>query len=345
MPSDQAMPLKQWGEALAKARHANGQSVDECARELRISTAQVRGIESASLSAFHGEGYYRRAVQKYATHLGVELDPPISNLPLTDSQIALKRFDRNAVASRLATRETLLTGAQTVPSTGSRKTHIGRWLIVILAGLVGLGTYLAVGEGWPTKHDNNAEPVSVTTEQVTITTSPQKSTDQTSRTDVDVLSDSTTKTDTSSDALSPPPVGLTIQETTAQTTVNINAQIAEPAVVIETETKTETEAKTATVPAPKPEPVPTIATPATDTLQITFDGDCWVEVRFKDGRLEQKVYVSGEKLTLAVADIERLVFGNAQAARATRGEQAFDLLRFARGGSVARISEADLQQP
>jgi cytoskeleton protein RodZ len=337
MPSDQAMPLKQWGEALANARHANGQSVDECARQLRISTAQVRGIESASLSAFHGEGYYRRAAQKYATYLGVELDPPLSDLPLTDSQIALKRFDRTAVASRLASRETLLSGAQTVPSSGARKTHIGRWLILILAGLVALGTYLAVGEGWPTKHDNNADSVSVTTEQVVITTSPQQTTDQTSRTDVDVLSDATTKTGTSSDALSPPPVGLTVQESTAQTTVEITSQTTAPAVVIETDTQT--------VSAPKPDPAPTIATPTTGTLQISFDGECWVEVRFKDGRLEQKVYVSGEELTLAVADIEGLVFGNAQAARATRGAQVFDLLRFTRGGSVARLSEADLQQP
>jgi hypothetical protein len=94
-----------------------------------------------------------------------------------------------------------------------------------------------------------------------------------------------------------------------------------------------------TVTAAEPAPAP----PPADILEARFTGDCWVEVRYKDGRVEQKVYTERDILTVPVNEIRSMVLGNAAAVRAQRQGQSFDVMTFTGGRNVSRISEADLR--
>ena len=93
MQSDDQLPLASWGQALAAARTEQGLGVVETARELMLSPSQLRGIEGGDMQSFHWQGYYFRAVQKYANRLNIVLDPAVESLPLTDSQIGMQRLN------------------------------------------------------------------------------------------------------------------------------------------------------------------------------------------------------------------------------------------------------------
>ena len=63
-----------YGARLAEARKARDLSVDEVARILLLSGAQVRDLEQESERAFYTPWFYRQALRKYALLLGVALD-------------------------------------------------------------------------------------------------------------------------------------------------------------------------------------------------------------------------------------------------------------------------------
>jgi hypothetical protein len=91
---------------------------------------------------------------------------------------------------------------------------------------------------------------------------------------------------------------------------------------------------------------PAIAPTPPDIIEATFTQDCWVEVRFNDNRIEQKIYTPGEKLELRASEIKSLVFGNARAVNAQRAKVEWSVMSFTvPGGNVARIPQASLQKP
>ena len=157
MQSDNQLPLAAWGQALAAARAEQNLGVVETARELMLSPAQLRNIESGTMQSFHGSGYYFRAVQKYANRLGIVLDPAPESLPMTDSQLGMQRLSKQSTESNtsataiLSRRQSTLDNGLKVAPFRSRSSRVGMALGVILVFAVALGVYLSVEEGWPNK--------------------------------------------------------------------------------------------------------------------------------------------------------------------------------------------------
>uniref|UniRef100_UPI00404822D6 RodZ domain-containing protein n=1 Tax=Orrella sp. TaxID=1921583 RepID=UPI00404822D6 len=323
MQSDDQLPLAAWGQALAAARTEQGLGVVETARELMLSPAQLRNIESGTLQSFHGSGYYLRAVQKYATRLNVVLDPAVEALPLTDSQLGMQRLNKNlpeshaSATATLSRRQSTLDNGLSVSPFRSRSSRIGMVLGVILVFAVALGVYLSAEEGWPNK--------------------------QTSQT-ADGMAQQT-------------PSGESVQAITVPITPDLDQPVSlsdqsprpatEPLLVSPTATRAVSVTEPLTLPAPAPEvappPAPEPPPPPADIFEARFTADCWVEVRYKDGRVEQKVYTERDILTVPVDEIKGLVLGNAAAVRAQRRGQSFDVMTYAGGKNVSRISEADLR--
>jgi len=331
MQSDNQLPLDAWAQTLAQARGEQGLSLLEIARELMLSPAQLRDIESGSMQSFHGSGYYVRAVQKYAKRLGVALDPTVEALPLTDSQLGMQRISKSprpstsSATATLSRRHTTLENGLTVARHRSRTSRVGMTLGTILAVALAIGIYLSLEEGWPTKQveqniGNGQQTTLAKTAPLGATEAPVAPVAPLPLVPSEPLGNTplaatpeTTGVDSSAPSMTPPTVDAEI----------VIAVAPEPAPA---------------PPAPPPPPPPNI-------LEARFTADCWVEVRYKDGRVEQKVYNNRDILTVPIEEVVSLVFGNAQAVKAEKRGQSFDVMAFARGKNVARLSEADLQEP
>ena len=339
MQDIEQLPLKVWAEQLAHARNSAGLDVNSLARELLLSASQIRGIESGSLNAFHGPGYYLRAVEKLAKRLDVVLDPPMTELKLTDSQLALNRVKNNPSAAPLAKRQSNLVGADTMPGS-NRRSAVATWMTALVLLLVATGVWLATKEGWPNK---DATPVLATSTPNTTDTAP--STVQTIEQNRLAELASTTSPGGQERAIAQPSTQESsldsVEKNSTESILDTQATSLEnqPAVAVSPEP---------TQPPPAIEVASQASPPAVtvdDTLEATFDADCWVEVRFVDGRIEQAIYKPGQSFTVLANEVDRLTFGNAQAVQATRAGESFDILRFTRAGNnVARISANDLKQ-
>lgn len=351
------LPLSQWAEQLKQARELSGQDLATMAPALMLSSAQLRAIESGSLSAFHGPGYYLRAVEKYARHLNITLEPPVTELKLTDSQIALNRVKNQPSAAKLAKRESSVLGANAMPRASSR-TRMGTWLAGVLLVLVGIGTWLAIDEGWPGKE--TAKPVAELTNGEVSDQANKELSETTATIRVEPSGNAASATANNGNNQSGTVLAATTVPIASAPAALANQPVAsnsisEAATVEPTpETSLQSPASQLTItpppappvaePEPTPQPTPATTAPPPDVIEAGFNADCWVEVRFVDGRVEQGIYKPDQTLSVPVNQIERLTFGNAQAVRATRAGQAFDVNAFTRSGNnVARISARDLQ--
>lgn len=327
MQSDDQLPLAAWGQALAAARAEQNLGVIETARELMLSPAQLRSIESGTMQSFHGSGYYFRAVQKYANRLGVVLDPAPESLPMTDSQLGMQRLSQHSTESNtsataiLSRRQSTLDNGLKVAPFRSRSSRVGMALGVILVFAVALGVYLSVEEGWPSKQTAQTRDTLQTPSQmgnavqsvaVPIKPVPEKPA---------IVSGQSTPSATSAQS---PALSRVIEPLSAAPTI-APAPLPEPE------------------PAPVIEPPPAPPPPLADIFEARFTADCWVEVRYKDGRVDQKVYTDRDILAVPVEEIDRLVFGNAAAVKAQRQGESFDVMTYAGGRNVARIRQAELQ--
>ena len=323
MQSDDQLPLAAWGQALAAARTEQGLGVAETARELMLSPSQLRGIEGGNMQSFHGPGYYFRAVQKYANRLNIVLDPAVESLPLTDSQIGMQRLNKNSPESHasatatLSRRQSTLDNGLTVAPFRSRSSRIGMVLGVILVFAVALGVYLSIEEGWPNKQNAQA------TDGMAPPSPPDKSVEALAK---PVKPDLGALASVSRQSPSPATEPLLVSPTATEAVSAIEPLTAS--------------ASASPEPALKPPPAPP---PPADIFEARFTADCWVEVRYKDGRVEQKVYTERDILTVPVDEIRSMVLGNAAAVRAQRRGQSFDVMTFTGGRNVSRISEADLR--
>ncbi len=335
MQDIEQLPTAMWAEQLQSARLEAGLEVGALARELMLSPLQVRGMESGSLSAFHGPGYYLRAVEKYAHRLGIELDPQVTELKLTDSQLALKRVKNRPSAEPLASRHSNFSRADTMPGRAQRG-RIGLWVAGIVLLLLGAGFWLAVKEGWPGHTADGALPLQAQAD-ITQTTEPAPPALADARAQgTDQAPASVTQQSLPLGTVSSPLETNPLLPPGSEALVAIGATPA-----FESAPEPEPVAEPAAEPAPEPAPEPE---PLIDEIEIRFSADCWVEIRRLDGTVAQGIYQPGQTLVVPVTEVERLSFGNAQAVVATRAGEPFDVMRFTRAGNnVARISAADLE--
>ncbi len=348
MQDIEQLPLEQWASQLKAARQAAGIDFSTLAQELLLSQAQLRCLETGSLTAFHGPGYYLRAVEKYAQRLDIVLDPPVTELTLSDSQLALKRVKNTPSASSIAKKHTNRLDSEVLPSASSR-TRVGVWLGVLLIALVGVGTWMAISEGWPNGENGNGTALVEQTAVQTDASSPiepeQQNEDTLAAASANASANAsvTTPEQATSDLFGSP----LATDPTANATDPTTAAVTDPASETANSTNPQTTPAAQAAPDPEPdstpEPPPAPPPPPPDVIQASFNADCWVEIRRVDGTTEQGIYKPGQSVTVDVADIERLTFGNAAAVSATRAGEPFDVLAYTRGGNnVARISKQAL---
>lgn len=70
MPKEHAQAI---GNALKQAREARGENLAEAAFRIALSPSQLRAIEAADVTPFYSMSYYRQAVERYASFLGVSI--------------------------------------------------------------------------------------------------------------------------------------------------------------------------------------------------------------------------------------------------------------------------------
>lgn len=337
MSTEQELPLQSWAEQVSAARRAKSISQTELAHQLMLSPAQMRCIEAASLTAFHGVGYYLRALKKCETHLGISLAPPLQSLDLTDSQLALKRFKKPAPATTLAKRQSHLHTADQLP-TGHRRTKVGAALIGLLVLLVGTGVWLALDEGWPGLSEPPPDVANLPAQTVSGAADVRKN-----------EAGATTErasTTLSSTASGPADSSLPQSALALPATPNEPAKVGQPTTATDTESNRAlaADSQPPTADAAKPMTAQTTASASPDVIEASFRDDCWVEIRYRDGRIKQAIYKPGQSLSFMAQEATRLTFGNAQAVKATRQGQPFDVMTYTKGGNnVARIPESALQ--
>jgi cytoskeletal protein RodZ len=206
--------------------------------------------------------------------------------------------------------------------------------------LVGTGTWLAIEEGWP-----NRQNVPVVAETNNDQQEPP-SIDGAIKQAEPAISVAVTEAIQAESLPSLPmlPMLPTAPAATAATeTITVIAQTPPEAFaqgVVPSSESAVSESAT-----PEPETKPEVETaPTANLFDATFTADCWVEIRFTDGRIEQRIYTPTQTLSLPINEIERVTFGNAQAVQASRAGKAFDVVAFTRSGNnVARMSAQDLQ--
>jgi len=325
------LPLEQWANQLKLARESAAIELSTLSQDLMLSVAQLRSIEAGSLKMFHGPGYYLRAVEKYAKRLDITLDPPVTELTLTDSQIALKRVKNTPSASSLAKNQSNLLGAHAMPR-AMRRSRIGLWLGVVLLLLVGTGTWMAIQEGWP-NGDETSLAQNEASQNNLQANAPTPSL-QTERSPLDSTTSEAPTTGTGAlSTLVENQTSVVLEREQGLTTSPDGVAIAMATAESASELTPEPAPELATEPAPPPP----------DVIEALFSADCWVEIRRVDGSTEQGIYKPAQTLTVDVSDIDRLTFGNAQAVSATRAGEVFDIMAFTRGGNnVARIPGAEL---
>ena len=346
MLSTESPPAESWGQALAQARAQQRRDHGTISRELLLSLAQLRGIEAGQTHAFHAQNFYLRAVQKYADHLNVTLDPPVSNfqeatLSGTHHPKSMHR------ASGIARRQSSPPNALHMPSAGAHGARLGRWMVLLVLGLVAAGVYLAVGEGWPSRSIDEITPQNGV--NLSDPTADRVATTPATPAAVPMASTVTSATD-STFATAEPVQQLTTQtappaSTPTDVPPNTQSQSVQGTTIAPVKAQT---GATASEPPAASSPAVTSVIPGrvvTDELVLTFNQECWVELLQTNGQSQQRIYKPGEELRIAADQVERLVLGNAQAIGAQRAGKPFDVTQFIRGsGSVARLDAQSLSR-
>ena len=343
MQSTETLPLKSWGQALAQARAEQSRDLGTISRELLLSLAQLRGIESGQTHAFHAQNFYLRAVKKYADHLHVTLDPPVSAYQ-ESSPSGTHHTKSLQRASGIASRQSSPPNALHMPAQRPHGARLGRWMILLVLGLVSTGVYMAVIEGWPSrpideivahKDGGPGEPSGNP-----IAAAPPAAAPPLNKTS----NDSSDRTSTSISVPAPTSSSsASLSKSAVQAPLQTNAQPDRAQVQSTGAVTSESANSPATGPSTVQTPSPDRAVP--DELVLTFNQECWVELLQTNGQSQQRIYKPGEELRVATDQVERLVLGNAQAIRAQRAGKPFDVTQFTRGtGSVARIDAQALSR-
>jgi hypothetical protein len=198
-----------------------------------------------------------------------------------------------------------------------------RYLYVGLGVLVLGAIALAITEGWPFSDETEeiattatpAESASATTIAVPIATP------QARPAAANPASNATTQSSSVASASTSLP-----QEVSAQAVTPAPAPALAPA------------------PVPAPVPAPAPAQEVKATMRIDFKAECWVSLQTADGKRVDRIYKSGETLSVPIANVSGLILGNAPAANVFLAGRQVDVL--AKGltqGNVTRLDQKSIQ--
>ena len=79
-------------------------------------------------------------------------------------------------------------------------------------------------------------------------------------------------------------------------------------------------------------------------MRIDFKAECWVSLQTVDGKRADRIYKSGESLSVPIANVSGLILGNAPAASVfLAGRQVDVLSKGLTQGNVARLDQKSIQ--
>jgi cytoskeletal protein RodZ len=299
------LPEQELGALLRHARNEQQRSVAQVARVLILSSAQINGIESGSLAAFHNRTYYLRALKKYLNYMGIGVQAAtLSLLAQLEQQTAEQDGGTSPKEASLLVGSVLDPSKKILLIPNKRlPLLLGALAVLVVIGLIAF----ALTQRLPQ-------------------TSPDSSTAQPADSVQDI---SQTR---------PPITAIvpTVPESKVSPVKQVSAEqtipeaVANPAIV-------------PTAPATAPAQVRAQDAVTTTVLRLSFTAPSWVQLIALDGKRFEKIFTAQETLDIDPATTASVVIGNARQSSLTRGESKIDLTRFINpNSSVARLSQQDL---
>ncbi len=302
--SQTEIPEHALGTLLRCARDERRISVPDVARALILSAAQIKGMESGSLAAFHNRTYYLRALKKYLDYLGIAAQAPTLSLLARLEQQVAEHDGRTSQKEVNLLLDSVLHPSKKTLLIPKKRIH---FVLGAMAVLVGVG--------------------------LVATTLKQKLPSMGSATAVATQADSrqnTVQTNQSIAAIVSPeaePKVLTAKQVQAE------QRIPDAAATVTNQTAL----------AANPVQPDTEQPITTKVLKLSFMAPSWVQLITRDGKRAEKIFSPQEVLDIDPLNTVSIVIGNARESSLSAGGINIDLGKFINpNSSVARISQQDL---
>lgn len=316
--------IKICGESLIQTRTQKGLSINDVAKQLMLSTSQVRALEEGSLLPFHNIFFYKQALKKYRNLFKIAFSPEVeAELSKSSTQsythASHHSIDIKPTAFSVQSRFDFL----------NRKAKILALIVTILvilsASIFGL---MSSSDTNPTPHATLAEKdVAESSARAPLTT----------QVDASLLRAPSQPAVNNST----PPIDNTINIKPGSTVNGLTT--------LQTLANKAPEATSSPTPPSNKPPVSAVQSQTASNqpvmLSITFTQDCWLKAVTKDGKTIAKVFTSGSSFEEPLSEIVSLVLGNPSGVNAQVGNQAKDLNQFiTSNSSVLRLTEQDLSK-
>ena len=312
----------QLGGLLSRERLNQQKDVLDVARRLMLSKLQLLAIEAGEATSFHHEQRYIQGIKAYVFYLGLHSRAEINAL-VTQIEDWSSESLRTSPAAGVAQLHRL---AATQIAKKSYASRSPRYLYVGLGVLVLGAIALAITEGWPFSDE---------TEEIATTATPAESA---SATTIAVP----IATPQARPAAANPASNATTQSSSVASASTSLPQEVSAQAVTPTPTPTPTLVPAPTLAIPAPAPAPALEVKA--TMRIDFKAECWVSLQTADGKRVDRIYKSGETLSVPIANVSGLILGNAPAANVFLAGRQVDVL--AKGltqGNVTRLDQKSIQ--
>lgn len=321
----------QLGGLLSRERLDQQKDVLDVARRLMLSKLQLLAIEAGEASSFHHERRYIQGIKAYVFYLGLQSRAEVNELvtQIENWSAESLRASPAAGVAQLHRSAAAPAAAKSYASRGPRYLYVGLGVLVLGA------IVLALSEGWPFKDETEeiatAGPaeIATTTTVVTPLSSPQVR-----AVSVETPPVATTQSSTGSTASTQAPA-----QVFAQTT----PQISSPA-PLQPQALPQVQAGVSQEKEPAAAAKPVSAQDGKAMMRIDFNAECWVSLQTADGKKEDRIYKSGETLSVPLASVTALVLGNAPAAKVFLADRQVDVM--AKGityGNVTRLDQKGIQ--
>ena len=312
----------QLGGLLSRERLNQQKDVLDVARRLMLSKLQLLAIEAGEATSFHHEQRYIQGIKAYVFYLGLHSRAEINAL-VTQIEDWSSESLRTSPAAGVAQLHRL---AATPIAKKSYAARSPRYLYVGLGVLVLGAIALAITEGWPFSDE---------TEEIATTATPAESASATT------IAVPIATPQARPAAANPASNATTQSSSVASASTSLPQEVSAQAVTpTPTPTPTLVPAPTLAIPAPTPAPAQEIKA----TMRIDFKAECWVSLQTADGKRVDRIYKSGESLSVPIANVSGLILGNAPAANVFLAGRQVDVL--AKGltqGNVTRLDQKSIQ--
>ncbi|MCE5181934.1 MAG: DUF4115 domain-containing protein [Betaproteobacteria bacterium] len=280
------------GRTLAEARERSGLAVADVARQLRLSTRQIEALEANDHSNLPGDTFRRGFIRNYAKLLQIDPEPLLENLQSAQPQT-------QAIAVPMGRVE--FGGRRRLMPFGDNSSRMPLPKLALVIGVVVfvliLGAYELLQEH-PAKTESAAKSGGETTMALSL---PQPGAQN------EEASHNTPVENTDSVPKAPSPAATT------------NGAATVPVAAIPV-------APTAQAPTAPSVSAPVAVSAGGQNLQFVFDGDSWVEVKDKSGKvIFYQLNAKGSQQSVRGTPPFSLVVGNASKVRVSYNDKSVDL--------------------